>query len=423
MKKVLIVTYYWPPAGGPGVQRWLNFAKYLPEFGIQPIVYTPENAHYPITDESLLQEVPEDLSIYRKPIREPYKLAKLISRSKTSTISSGIVPAENPSFLDRVFLWVRGNLFIPDARKYWIRPSVRFLSEVIEKENIEVVVTTGPPHSIHLIGKGLKERKGVKWIADFRDPWTTIGYHKALMLTRKSRRKHKRLEKEVLTTADDILVTSKTTKQELEELTSKPVTVITNGYDLHNPGNIEIDSHFSISHIGSLLSERNPRILWKVLAELIKEDPEFKKALRINLIGVVSDEIVQEIIDQGLEDVLQTCAYLPHNEAVQAQRRSQVLLLVEINSAQTRGIIPGKLFEYMAAKRPILAIGPEAWEAGNLVKESGSGKVFTYDLENELKASILEWYNAYKTGSLVMPSQNIEQYSRKALTRKLAALI
>ncbi|MBT8280607.1 MAG: glycosyl transferase family 1, partial [Muriicola sp.] len=271
MKKVLIVTYYWPPAGGPGVQRWLNFVKYLPDSDIQPVLYIPENPHYPIIDHSLEEEVPDQLTIYRQPIWEPYQIASLFSKKRTKKISSGIVPSNDPSFLDRIFLWIRGNLFIPDARKFWIGPSVRVLTEILEKEEIETVITTGPPHSLHLIGKRLKERTQIKWIADFRDPWTSIGYHKALRLTEQSQRKHKALEQEVLQTADQILVTSNTTKKEFEAITNKSVITITNGFDQAAEGKVELDPHFSISHIGSLLSERNPSVLWKVLAELVAE--------------------------------------------------------------------------------------------------------------------------------------------------------
>jgi len=423
MKKVLIVTYYWPPAGGPGVQRWLNFVKYLPENDIHPVLYIPENPHYPITDPSLKAEVPEPLTIYRQPIWEPYQLASIFSRRTTRKISSGIVPAKNPTLLDRLFLWIRGNFFIPDARKYWIKPSVKFLTEVLKNENIDVVITTGPPHSLHLIGKSLKERAGVRWIADFRDPWTGIGYHKALRLTKKSQKKHQALEKEVLNAADQILVTSDATKREFEEITSRPITTITNGYDETTPVTSELDKKFTISHIGSLLSERNPTVLWKVLAELVEEVSGFSEALRIQLTGVVSDEIVEEINKCGLGDYLNVSDYLPHREAILAQRSSRLLLLVEIDSEQTRGIIPGKLFEYMAAKRPILAIGPESWEAGKLVRESRSGEVFTYKMKKELKETLLQWYQAYKSNSLRMTSQDIEQYSRKALTKKLAAQI
>lgn len=421
MKKVLIVTYYWPPAGGPGVQRWLKFIKYLPENGIEPVLYIPKDPHYPITDKSLLKEVPEGITIYRNAIWEPYKLASLISSRKTSRISSGIIKSKKQSFLERIFLWVRGNFFIPDARKFWVKPSIEYLSSIIDKENIHTVITTGPPHSLHLIGMGLKERKAVKWIADFRDPWTSIGYHKELRLTLSSQKKHKALEEKVLRNADEIIVTSKTTKQEFSAITNRPITVITNGFDSDFDGRAALDTDFTISHIGSLLSERNPKILWRVLSELIAEHPSFKEALQIQLVGVVSEDVIMEIEKHNLGSALKVLPYLPHDEALKAQRSSQVLLLAEINSVETKGIIPGKLFEYLAARRPVLAIGPSGWEAGDLVRDSKAGMVFSYENKKELKETIWEWFTAYQTKSLVMPATGIDKFSRKELTKKLAA--
>ncbi|MEO0900708.1 MAG: glycosyl transferase family 1, partial [Bacteroidota bacterium] len=195
MQKVLVIVYYWPPAGGPGVQRWLKFVKYLPHFEIEPIVYIPENPSYPIVDTNLVKEIPEDVQILKQPIREPYAFASLLSKKKTKSISSGMIPEKKASPLAKFLLWVRGNFFIPDARKLWVKPSIRFLSKVIEENNIETIISTGPPHSLHLIGLGLKQQHNVQWIADFRDPWTSIGYHKKLNLTQSSQKKHKYLEK------------------------------------------------------------------------------------------------------------------------------------------------------------------------------------------------------------------------------------
>ena len=257
-KKVLIILYYWPPAGGPGVQRWLKFVKYLPEFDIEPVVYCPENPSYPIIDESLVDEVPKNITILKQPINEPYGLANLFSKKSSNKISSGVISkAKKQSFVEKLMLYVRGNFFIPDARKNWIKPSVKFLSNYIEKHKIETIITTGPPHSLHLIGLRLKEKFDVKWLADFRDPWTTIGYHKALKLTASSKQKHNKLELEVLNTADEVIVTSNHTKQEFKTKTKQPITVITNGYDTHSVRVEGKDEKFTFAHIGSLLSERN----------------------------------------------------------------------------------------------------------------------------------------------------------------------
>ncbi|APQ18574.1 glycosyltransferase family 4 protein [Maribacter hydrothermalis] len=423
MRKVLVITYYWPPAGGPGVQRWLKFIKYLRDFGVEPVLYIPENPHYPLIDKSFLKDIPKNLTVYKHPIMEPYRLASIFSSKKTKRISSGIIQTKNQSFLEKALLWVRGNLFIPDARKFWVKPSVDFLKSVIEKEQIETIITTGPPHSVHLIGYYLKKEKQLNWIADFRDPWTTIGYHNKLKLTSSSAQKHKRLESDVLNTADKIIVTSKTTKLEFEHITKRPIRVITNGYDGEIVSNNKLDAKFTISHIGSLLSGRNPKNLWKVLADLVKENSEFKKALCLQFIGVVSDNVLQTIEDAKLLEHTIVLGYVSHEEALAYQRSSQILLLVEIDSVETKGIIPGKVFEYMAANRPILGVGPHSWEVGEIVKETKTGCIFNHLDDIELKNVLLNWFSQYQKGELSVSSTTIEHYSRRELTRKLAKYI
>ena len=423
MKKVLIVTYYWPPAGGPGVQRWLKFVKYLRDFGMEPIVYVPENPHYPIEDSTLEREVPKDIKILKQPLFEPYGLAKLFSSKKTKRISSGIIQTKNQSIAEKFMLWVRGNFFIPDARKFWVKPSVAYLNSVIDEEQIQTVITTGPPHSVHLIGHQLKNAKSVKWVADFRDPWTSIGYHKKLKLTKASQKKHKNLEREVLKGADQIVVTSATTKKEFETLTSKPIEVITNGYDVGPAVEYSLDRNFTISHIGSLLTGRNPINLWKTLSRLASEDPVFRADLQLEFMGVVSKDVMDSMYKNELGPYIKMRGYGTHTDAQRRQRQSQVLLLVEIDSQETKGIIPGKLFEYMAAKRPILAIGPKDWEVGQLIEETNSGVVFDYQDKDVLRNQILKWYAEFKKNRLVCPSKNIEQYSRQNLTAHLAQLL
>ncbi|MEP1985022.1 MAG: glycosyltransferase, partial [Maribacter dokdonensis] len=274
-----------------------------------------------------------------------------------------------------------------------------------------------------LIGYYLKQGRPVHWVADFRDPWTTIGYHKKLKLTKSAEKKHKLLEAKVLHTADKIIVTSSTTKKEFENITSQPIKVITNGFDGELLTNDGLDSKFTISHIGSLLSGRNPVKLWSVLAQMVDEFPAFKEALRLQFIGVVSDEILSTIKEVGLQDFIEVIGYVSHQEALVYQRKSQVLLLVEIDSQETIGIIPGKLFEYMAAKRPILGIGPKNWDVESIVEETKTGYIFKHSDDIELKNVILRWFENYQKGQLNIIADNIEQFSRRELTRKLAEYI
>ncbi|PWB25533.1 glycosyltransferase family 4 protein [Flavobacterium sp. HTF] len=423
-KKLLIITYYFPPAGGPGVQRWLKFVKYLPEFNIQPIVYVPENPTYPIVDEGLVNEISDKVIILKNKILEPYQLASVFSKNKTKKISSGIFPhKKKQSFLDKLFLWVRGNLFIPDARVLWVKPSVSYLEKYIKENNIDTIVTSGPPHSLHLIGLELKEKLNVKWFADFRDPWTTIGYHKSLLLSSYAAKKHKKLEHKVLNTADTIIVTSKTTKAEFQAITNKPISVITNGYDVESVEKQTLDKKFTLAHIGSFLSERNPLFLWECLTELLYEIPDLKNDLEIKLIGAVSQEILDAITEFKLNNYLNLLGYVSHKEAIAHQKKSQVLLLIEINSEDTKSIIPGKLFEYMVSNRPIIAIGPQGSDFADIIKETNTGVFFDYSEKAKLKSVILDFYNQFLEGKLQANGVGLQQYSRKNLTKQLVQLI
>ena len=424
MKKVLIITYYFPPAGGPGVQRWLKFVKYLPDFGIQPIVYIPENPTYPIIDQDLVSDVAKETIIIKHKIFEPYHIATFFSKSKTQNISSGIIPNQKKqSLIEKVFLWVRGNLFIPDARIFWVKPSVKYLEQYIKQHDIQTIITTGPPHSLHLIGLELKNKFAIHWLADFRDPWTTIGYHKELKLSKFAENKHKKLEKLVLETADQIIVTSKTTKIEFQELTHKPITVITNGYDLEVIEEQELDAKFSMAHIGSFLSERNPKILWECISELVNEIPGFSNHLQIKLIGAISQEVLDTLTQYKMNNFLVNMGYVSHKVAVMEQRKSQVLLLIEINSQETKGILPGKLFEYLISGRPIIAIGPTNSDFEEIIEHTNTGIFIKYDEKFKLKKVVLEYYNLFLEGKLKSNATGLEQYSRKNLTEKLAEIM
>lgn len=424
MKKVLIITYYWPPAGGPGVQRWLKFVKYLPGYDIEPIVYIPDNPSYPLLDEKLLDEVPQNVTILRNKIIEPYAWASFFSKKTTRKISSGIIPNQKKqSLLQKILLWVRGNLFIPDARVLWVNPSVRYLEKYIGENGIETIITTGPPHSLHLIGMKLKEKCSVKWIADFRDPWTTIGYHKALKLSASSSAKHKALESAVMNTADVLLVTSPTTKKEFEHITSKPIHVITNGYDVEDIPVQPLDEKFTLAHIGSFLSERNPKALWQALRELRQENELFKAKFELKLIGAVSEEVMASVSHYGLTETVANLGYLSHQEALLHQRRSQVLLLVEIDSEETRSIIPGKLFEYMVSGRPIMAIGPKDADFATIIHQTNTGCFFHYDEKLKIKEALEGYFAQFLESNLKVAPIGVEQYSRKSLTKKLAELL
>ena len=423
MKRALVITYYWPPAGGPGVQRWLKFVTYFKEFGIEPVVFIPDNPHYPLQDKSIVSEIPEGIEIIRFPIKEPYGFAKIFSKKKTKQVSSGIITNKNQSVLEKLLLWIRGNFFIPDARIGWVKPAVGFLKEYLAKNDMDIVISSGPPHSLHLIGMALKEKLGIKWVADFRDPWTTIHYHQSLRLNKRAQKKHLKLESKVLNNSDLVVVTSARTKKEFQKITSVPIEVISNGYDILEKIEPNLDTQFSIAHIGSLLTNRNPELLWEILSELKDENRVFSKNLLIKLVGAVSEDVLESLAVFGLTENYKTLGYVSHQEAIQIQHDAQVLLLVEMDSPETKSIIPGKLFEYVAANRPILALGPEGSDVEGIIKETNTGMYFKYTDKEKLKQQLQLYYEAYLKANLNVNSKNIEKYSRSTLTKSLSTIL
>ena len=415
--KALIITYYWPPAGGSGVQRWLKFVKYLRDFGIEPVIYTPENPSYPILDETLSKEIPDNITILKHKIVEPNQF--LNSNKKKQ--SGGFLDSK-PTFTGRITQYIRANFFIPDARKYWVKPSVNYLQSYISEQSIDVVISTGPPHSMHLIGLELQKKTQVKWIADFRDPWTDIDYFHQLPLTKKSLQKHQQLELEVVSNADHVLVVGKSMKESYQKISSK-VSVITNGFDdMKMSKQIKLDTKFSLVHVGLMNADRNPINLWNAIKELITEHKDFDKDVKIKLIGSISNEVT-ESLSQFDEGIVEKISYISHDKVRELQIQSQVLLLSINNTPASKGIVTGKIFEYLQAKRPILAVGPENGDAAEILKNTKAGVCFDYLKKDEIKNHILALYKEYKNESLVINSSTIKKYHRRELTKQLSEII
>jgi len=422
MKKVLIITYYWPPSGGSGVQRWLKFVKYLRDFGIEPVIYTVENPNYALIDDSLGSEIPEGIEILRKPIWEPYKLASIFSKKKNNQESVGFL-TKKKSFSSKVISYIRANYFIPDARMFWIKPSVKFLRKYLKENKIEAIISSGPPHSMHLIALKLKKELGIKWISDFRDPWTDIDYLHQLPLTKRSIQKHEQLEKKVLQNSDGVIVVGETMRQSYLN-DCKNITVITNGFDQDEvEEKVTMDEEFSITHIGLMNEDRNPKILWQALAKLCKENTSLHNNLKIRLIGKVSEKVVEDIKTYGLLDKLELIDYLPHKEVIKHQQKSQILLLSINNVPSSKGIITGKIFEYLMAKRPIIAIGPTDGDLAKILDSTNSGAVIEFNDTNSMVSKLENLYELYDNNNLQNESSNIQQFHRKQLTENLAKLI
>jgi glycosyltransferase involved in cell wall biosynthesis len=430
LRKVLVITYYWPPGGGAGVQRWLKFSKYLRDFGWEPVIYTPSNGEMPVIDHSLEKDIPEGLTVLRQPIWEPYSVyKKFIGQRKDEKINTGFLTESNkPKKAEKIAVWIRGNLFIPDARKYWVRPSVNYLSRYLTLHPVQAIVSTGPPHSMHLIAMELKQRLGLPWLADFRDPWTNIDFYKDLLLTAASDRKHHRLEKEVLEHADLVLSIGKNMSEEFSAILGKASAkfkVISNGFDAEDleRGTVEPDEKFSLAHIGTLVKSRNPEVLWKVLEQLCKGNSDFAKDLEIKLVGKVDVSVSASIEKHNLQRFVRKIDYLPHSEVIKTQQQSQVLLLLVNQTKNAEGILTGKFYEYLCSGRPILCIGPQKGELAEAFQETGCGRISGFADEISLQENVLVYYAEYKKGMLASAAQHIEKYSRRELTRTLAALL
>ncbi|MDR1877925.1 MAG: glycosyl transferase family 1 [Flavobacteriaceae bacterium] len=423
-KKILLVSYYWPPAGGPGVQRWLKFTKYLPEFGYEPYVYVPENPSYPIIDQSLAEEINPKVKIIRQPIWEPYRIAEKLTKNNTNFKAGQFETTRKQGFLSRLSLYIRGNFFIPDARKFWIKPSVKFLTRYLKETGIKTIITTGPPHSMHLIGLRLKDKDPqLRWIADFRDPWTQISYYSQLKLTSSSDKKHKHLEKEVLQKADLVISTSYTDKENFERSGAKKAVCITNGFDSEINLKNNKTSKFTLSYIGMLETLRNPHNLWKILDELVKQHPDFREDLQLKLVGKVAGSILEDLQDTSLQSNIINKGYLSHSESVFEMNDSDILLITNFPEERSRGIIPGKLYEYLASGNTVLSIGPENADVKKILDKTEAGKHFSYTDTDNLKFFILNEYEKWKNNIPHSPSQCINEFHRKELTRILVKVI
>ena len=415
-KRLLIITYYWPPTGGSGVQRWVKFSKYLPQFGWQPVIYTPENPEQLARDESLLADIPACAEVIKTHITEPYAVYRRLTGGKPGE-EVNPVNAQKKSWKKRLSLWIRGNCFIPDPRIGWVRPSVRYLKEYLREHPVDAVVTTGPPQSMHLIGRGFKRALGVRWIADFRDPWTEMFYYKHLGLTAASDRRQHRLEQSVLDEADAVISVTPLVQKDFQAKTRTPVVLITNGFDEDDFPELSAPDReikFRLVHTGLFAADGNPLNLWDALARRCAADPAFRARLEIRLAGKVDAAVTDAIRARGLGDNLVELGYLPHDETVREQRAADILLLPLRQEPEYAKVLPGKIFEYLAARRPVLGIGQEDGAAAAVLRDAGAGEMFDWDKSDELLA-FLDAEHPQTTG--------IEKYTRRALTAQLIQIL
>ncbi|MBT0812616.1 glycosyltransferase [Litoribacter ruber] len=422
LKKVLIITYYWPPSAGSGVQRWLKFAKYLPQYGWEPVVFTPENPDFELRDMSLLKEIPRDLEVLKFPIWEPYGIFRKLKGGKIKDPSKILEKGEKGLF-DKLSIWMRANLLIPDPRRFWVKPSVEYLSDILEKNKIETVITTGPPHSLHLIGRNLKRKLGVRWVADFRDPWSSWEFLDTLPMTPLVRKQHEELERSVLKEADRVLTISPTFQEEISKIYPRSIDLITNGFD-----QADLPAQFAAAPEVS----KGLKIVYTGIIDAIRDPLPFLKALRqafegtavpveMTFVGKVSDKVIHFIeSDEWLANHVHFAGYVSHEEVFGFYEQANLLLLILTKTKNAKGNIPGKIFEYMATERPVLALGDPAGDSAQILQAAQAGKVFAHKQVDEIKSFLLR----YAKGEIQINSGgNVKKYDRKELTKKLAAIL
>jgi len=411
--------------GGGGVQRWLKMTKYLRAYGWEPIICTTKNGEASVLDEGMLKEIPDGIETLRVPIWEPFSIYKrLTKKKKDEKLVLGMDQnSTGNSFMHNLSVWVRGNLFIPDARKFWIKPTSKFLINYLKENKVDAIISTGPPHSTHMIAMKVVAKTKIPWLSDFRDPWTNIDFYHKLKLTKWGNRKHKRMEQQVLKKANQIITVSWSWAEDFHRISDRMPMVITNGFDPADFLNLEdviLDDKFTITHAGSLNEDRNPYSLWPVLKELCEEEEGFRADLQIKFIGQVALKSVEAIDKNDLNSNFNMIDHLPHEKVITEIIKSQVLLLPLNDTPNIDGVVPGKLYEYIGAQRPILCIGKSDGDAAKILNETEAGIVCNFNDTKSLKKGVKEYYQHYKNNSLTVNSKNYEKYSRRLLAGQIS---
>lgn len=426
--KTLVIAYYWPPSSGGGLMRWFKMSKYWQDNNHELIIYTPDVKNPPGYDPSLETQIPKDLKVLKTPIWEPHNLYSRFMGKKEKGVYSGFINDGKENWKKRLSIWIRSNFFIPDARMFWIRPSIRHLNQYLKNNPVDTIITTGPPHSMHLIALGLKKKNkhNFKWIADFRDPWTDIDYADQLRLSKWAEKKHKSLEKEVFKNADTVVTVTWQSVDKFEKIAGKNnIVTITNGFDPADFTNLnaELDEHFSICYLGSMNTNRNPEMLWNVLRDMCLENVDFSKNLKIKLIGFIDNKVFHDISKNNLEKNLIRKDFMPHKQGLKELASSRLLLLMMFKSRMSKGTIPGKAYEYLAVNRPILALGEKGSDVERVLESSSKSVFFDFNDYDSTKEYLLNAYQDYKSNKLNTTTKNINQYSRKQLAQDYKKLI
>ena len=427
-KKVLIITYYWPPSGGSGVQRWLKFVKYLPQFGWEPLVFTPENPSFEVRDDTLLKDIPTEADVIHFPIWEPYRIFGAVSRlfGKQPVGQIDMVAAGRKSLFQQITGWVRGNIFVPDARVFWVKPSVTFLSDLLKSNGITTIITTGPPHSLHLIGLKLKKRNpSLRWIVDLRDPWSEWDFLDTLSLSRWARRHHQKLEKEVLSKADHVITIAPFHVARFEALGGRKVELITNGYDEDDFADIHRikTEKFTIRHIGMVDELRDPKPFMQALKALVESSPDFFNNTKIEFIGSVNTTFREYVSqDKVLSAITVFIKPLPHDVRLRLYGETDVQLLILAHTTLAPGNLPGKFFEYLASGNFIFGVGPENGDAANILKDTHAGIMIERESQSKIQDILRERFESWKRRA-GEDRRDVATFTRKELTKKLVEIL
>jgi hypothetical protein len=422
VKKVLIITYSWPPAGGIGVLRCLKFVKYLRDFGWEPIVLTAENPSYQFLDYDNLNEVPDGIEIHKVPIFEPINAFKKITGRKKDIPLQNITnnSAQKKSIIDKFGMWVRGNFFIPDARSAWIKPCVKYLDHYLEKNQIDAILTDGPPHTNTVIGMRISQKHNIPWLADFQDPWTQVDYYSELYIGKRADRIHRALEQEVFQTAKKITVASPSWKKDLESIGGKNVDVIYYGFDETDftEFSAKEEDSFIIFHGGLLGQDRNPETFFSVLSDLINLHPVIGNKIKLKFAGEVDLTVVNSLKKHKLLEYTELMGMIPRKQVIKEYEKASLLLLPINKADNAAGRIPGKLFEILRTGKNILVLGPDDGDVKSIVEMEKRGRSFEYDNKDLLQAYMSDLL--LKKAENINLSGNIDAYSNRLITGKIA---
>ncbi len=422
MKKVLVIVYYWPPSGGAGVQRWLKFVKYLPQFGWQPTVITTTNGDYPAIDESLCKEVPAGIKVIRTKTPTFGKLFKKINGKNSDVPYGSLESSSKDSLLKKLSFWFRLNLVVPDARKVWNKYAYRAASKELLTNKYDAVVTSGPPHSTHLVGLKLKKKYNIKWIADFRDPWTKIDYLDEYNRWKIIQKIDEKYEKKVYDLCNRFIYSNPLIIKNFKKSTK--TYFLSNGYDKDDFKvfkKVKNLDKFEINYFGIISIERNPLSVLKSVNKIFEE--KNNRNIRINFWGNIHQSVKDILISNDKYNIVNIYSYIPHKEMIEYLVNSNLLLVVVNKIKSKEGVFPGKILEYLGSGVEILGIGPEDGDAAKILKETKCGKMFDYDKVDDIANFVETKYQEWKDGKTFSPSKEVEKYSKINQTKQLAEIL